>query len=142
MISDDTSYFEKRLVNRMESPTHHILICEDDIQNQAAIFNNLSSFLKPQGQIEVSCVSGALAAKGVIENVKVDLILLDYDMPNGNGYDLMFWLKIGKQIPVIGISGIQENNTRLLSLGAVDVCSKDDLISGKKNDLILSKCLN
>ncbi len=50
---------------------------------------------------------------------KVDLVLLDHDMPNGNGHNLIHWMaSTGRQnVPVLTFSGIHENNVRMMAFG-------------------------
>ena len=88
----------------------HILVVDDDVY----IVETLTSFLEIQG-----CrVTAAYGCKQAMDRLrtqdKVDLIILDYFMPDGSGTDLLRTLGEEKSIqrpPVIMSSGIIDNNT-------------------------------
>jgi CheY-like chemotaxis protein len=130
--------FQFRHHNRLKYPQKHILICEDDLTQQKRILEHFLVLFEPQGDVQISVVPGALMAAGIISSTKVDLILLDHDMPQGNGSDLLIWLtQQGRSIPVITFSGIPQNNAHMGTLGAS--CSsfgKEDVITGKADTLI------
>ena len=77
-------------------------------------------------------------AAAIIGSCSVDVILLDHDMPQGNGADLLNWMKkTGRSIPVITFSGIPQNNQIMGTLGATYAYfQKEDVIGGKADDLI------
>jgi CheY-like chemotaxis protein len=129
--------FQYRHLNRLKYPTHHILVCEDDLTNQYAMVQKLLSMFEPQGTVQISVVPGGLAAAAIIHFCKVDLILLDHDMPEGNGADLLGWMKEeNKKIPVITFSGILENNIIMMGLGATHQFMKGDVLTGAADELI------
>lgn len=114
-------------------PIKHILVCEDVLTNQLRIAQKLFTLLDPTdfGDVEVSFVSGGIAAAGIISHTNVDLIILDHDMPAGSGPELMKWMAAnGYKIPIITFSGIASNNDHLRSLGATYWYMKDDVIDG------------
>jgi CheY-like chemotaxis protein len=136
--------FTNRLVNRRTFPIKHVVVCEDDLDMQAAIAAKFCRLFDPQGTVQVSFVPGAVQAAALIEKAGAELILLDHDMPFGNGIDLMEWLKeIGfiNAIPVITFSGIMENNDALMAAGASYRFQKSQVISGEADDVI-KKILN
>ena len=54
-----------------------------------------------------------------------DLLLVDYDLGDGKGDELVTELNTaGRSIPVIGVSSHEAGNTALLRAGAVAVCGK------------------
>lgn len=130
--------FYFRHVNRAEYPQKHILICEDDLSCQKRILDHLSQLFDPQGVVQISVVPGSLMAASIIMQCKVDLIILDHDMPQGNGTDFLNWMKTcGKHIPIITFSGIPQNNTHMGTLGATyPFWNKEDIIGGQADDLI------
>lgn len=129
--------FHFRHINRKTYPQKHILICEDDLTNQSDILNHFLRSFEPQGLVQFSVVPGGLAAAGIIQYCKVDLIILDHDMPEGNGLDLLDWMKKHNyKIPVITFSGIQENNCNMITHGANYLFSKGDVIAGYADSLI------
>ena len=129
--------FQLRHHNRLKYPTKHVLICEDDLNCQRDILNHFATIFEPQGEVQFSVVSGTIAAAAIIENRKIDVIILDHDLPEGNGTDLLAWMKsVGKTIPVITFSGIPQNNTNMMNAGANYLFGKSDVIAGKADQLI------
>jgi CheY-like chemotaxis protein len=126
-----------RLVNRLVFPTRHVLVCEDDTEVQAAIAARLARLFGGQGHVQVSLVPGAAQAAGLIAAVGVEVILLDHDMPFGNGPDLLSWLKATERnVPVITFSGISANNDNLMALGAHHRFEKQAVLDGAADDLL------
>src|SRR6266481_4518254 len=65
------------------------------------------------------------AARQALEVGHFDLLLVDYDLDDGKGDELVRELNTtGKAVAVIGVSSHEEGNTALLRAGAVAVCSK------------------
>ena len=138
-MGSNTFYFEARHVNRVTFPTKHIAVCEDDLHCQQQIINHLASILEPQGDVIVSVYGGAIELAAVISSkmMPTKLIILDYDMPYGNGLDLLTWLKLVEiKIPVITFSGVPLNNLILMEAGANYIFLKTDVINGKADDVI------
>jgi CheY-like chemotaxis protein len=129
--------FQFRHINRLTYPQKHVLICEDDLVQQKRILEHFANIFEPQGTVQFSVVPGALMAAGIITSVSVDLIILDHDMPQGNGKDLIEWLKKNNNTtPIITFSGIPYNNTNMISYGAHHLFGKEEVIGGKADDLI------
>lgn len=133
--------FTRKLVNRLTMPTKHVVVCEDDLNAQRLISSHLHDILGCQGHVQVSFVPGAEMAAAIIERgIPVDLVLLDHDMPYGDGSEFLTWLKVMgllDQIKVITFSGIRYNNERMLSNGAHVYFMKDEVIGGLGDTLIL-----
>jgi len=101
-----------------------ILIVDDTPTN----LQLLSEIFKGQGYEIRAALSGRLALLS-IHNNPPDLILLDVAMPDISGYEVCRQLKEDdalKDIPVIFVSGIQDNNTiiKAFSIGGVDYITK------------------
>ena len=129
--------FQKWSVGRLGMPTKNILVCEDNLINQSNIAKHFRDIFPQENDIEVSYVSGGLAAASIIQNIKVDLIILDHDMPNGTGPDLQKWMDSeGHKIPVITFSGAPTNNDHMMGLGADHKFMKQDVIAGAADKLI------
>lgn len=129
--------FKFRHINRLQYPQKHILICEDDFSLQKSILEHFTSIFDPQGIIQFSVVPGGMAAAAIISSCKIDVILLDHDMPEGNGADLIEWMKQnGKEIPIITFSGIPQNNENMMALGANYLFNKGEVIEGKADNII------
>ena len=110
--------------NATEQDVPEILIV-DDMQANVHI---ISLMLKAKGYKVRSALSGTLALQTAKENPP-DLILLDINMPEMNGYEVCQWLKadnILKEIPVIFITGLTETDdlVKAFSIGAVDYIAK------------------
>jgi putative two-component system response regulator len=78
---------------------------------------------------EVYPVSSAMRLLTLLDKIPVDLILLDVDMPEMNGYEALRLLKADErfaEIPVIFLTALtgEENELEGLSLGAVDYVCK------------------
>lgn len=109
-------------VARVQQPA--VLIVDDSTTNLRLI----SAMLLEQG-IEPRPISGGKLALEVAKANPPDLILLDIDMPEMDGFELCRALKddaVLKDIPVIFISGMWDtgNVVKGLALGAVDHVSK------------------
>lgn len=136
--------FEFRHLNRIKYPQKHIIVCEDDLSVQAKIATHFASIFEHQGDIQFSFVPSAIAAAHLIAAttsgaMKVNLLLLDHDMPEGNGTDLINWLhKFDHEIPIISFSGIESNNLSMQKLyrHAFHLYSKDDVLNGKADELL------
>jgi putative two-component system response regulator len=88
----------------------------------------LSAMLKQQGCIARTVPNGKLALKSIYNNAP-DLVLLDINMPDMNGYKVCETLKKDealKNIPVIFISALTEtmDKVKAFSVGGVDYITK------------------
>ena len=129
--------FKFRHINRMLYPTKHILVCEDNLDNQSAIAKHFAHLFGAEHFVQCSFVSGSLAASSILSYCQVDLILLDHDMPHGNGTDLLSWMKNNNcKVPVITFSGIPYNNISMMQNGANHLFGKGDIIVGEADELI------
>jgi|ERR1041384_1276032 CheY-like chemotaxis protein len=73
----------------------------------------------------VTVAPSLAAARQALETGSFDLLLVDYDLDDGKGDELVRELNTtGKAMTVIGVSSHEEGNTALLRAGAVAVCSK------------------
>ncbi|MCL2767066.1 MAG: response regulator [Peptococcaceae bacterium] len=104
-------------------PLRKIITVDDNLTNLAALKN----ILKPV--YEVFPVSSAAKMFDILERVRPDLILLDVEMPEINGYDAARLLKNNhafKDIPIIFVTALssEQNELEGLELGAVDYIYK------------------
>lgn len=116
-----------------------ILLVEDD----KAIVANLTEFLNNEGYI-VNSVSGQTAAMNLLAEEKVDLVLLDVSLAEGNGFATCKAIKAEYDIPVIFLtaSGDEYSTVTGFDLGADDYIPKPfrprELVSRIKNVLRLT----
>ena len=116
-----------------------ILLVEDD----KAIVTNLTEFLNTEGYT-VRSVSGQSAAMKLLAQDKVDLVLLDVSLAEGNGFATCKAIKAEYDIPVIFLtaSGDEYSTVTGFDLGADDYIPKPfrprELISRIKNVLRLT----
>ncbi len=102
----------------------NILIVDDTIQN----LQLLTSMLERRGYEARPVPNGKLALQAV-DNDPPDLILLDINMPQMNGYEVCRRLKaqdVSKDIPVIFISALNETVDKVIAfeMGGVDYVTK------------------
>lgn len=116
-----------------------ILLVEDD----KAIVANLTEFLNSEGYI-VKSVSGQTATMNLLADEKMDLILLDISLAEGNGFATCKAIKAEYDTPVIFLtaSGDEYSTVTGFDLGADDYIPKPfrprELASGIKNVLRLT----
>ncbi|MCL2011050.1 MAG: response regulator, partial [Synergistaceae bacterium] len=107
----------------MDSESVMVMIVDDNIANLKIAKNALTE------PYEVFTVPSAAKMFDLLERNKPNLILLDIDMPEMDGYEAIKLLKANpavSDIPVIFLTSMssQENELEGLSLGAVDYISK------------------
>lgn len=116
-----------------------ILLVEDD----KAIVANLTEYLNSEGYV-VESVSGQTAALNLLVDKKVDLVLLDVSLAEGNGFAACKAIKAEYDIPVIFLtaSGDEYSTVTGFDLGADDYIPKPfrprELVSRIKNVLRLT----
>lgn len=116
-----------------------ILLVEDD----KAIVANLTEYLNSEGYA-VESVSGQTAALNLLVDKKVDLVLLDVSLAEGNGFAACKAIKADYDIPVIFLtaSGDEYSTVTGFDLGADDYIPKPfrprELVSRIKNVLRLT----
>ena len=116
-----------------------ILLVEDD----KAIVVNLTEFLNTEGYA-VRNVSGQSAAMKLLAQDKVDIVLLDVSLAEGNGFATCKAIKAEYDIPVIFLtaSGDEYSTVTGFDLGADDYIPKPfrprELVSRIKNVLRLT----
>ncbi|KHD06434.1 ATPase [Candidatus Thiomargarita nelsonii] len=103
----------------------NIILVVDDSRTYLVV---LSQILKKQGYKVETASNGKQALKSV-QSTLPDLILLDIQMPEMNGYEVCQKLKADdktREIPIIFISGLNKiiDKLKAFSLGGVDYISK------------------
>lgn len=114
-----------------------ILIIEDDITFSLM----LTTWLGKKG-FEVVTSTSVSDAKNRIENISLDLILSDLRLPDGDGIDLLRWIRErNTSVPLIMMTSYADIQTAVqaIKLGASDYISKPlnpDELLGKIHDLL------
>lgn len=100
----------------------NILVVEDD----RGLREGIELALRREGFSFVLCEDLAQARKALAENPDFDLILLDINLPDGSGYDLLKEVKNKDDIPVIILTAndFELDEVRGLELGADDYIIK------------------
>jgi DNA-binding response OmpR family regulator len=75
--------------------------------------------------LEVLPVARIVDARGALARERFDCVLVDYNLDDGKGTELVRWCRaLGMGVPIIGVSSDEEGNALLLSAGANDLCPK------------------
>jgi len=138
--------------NREKFPSRSILVVEDDLSQQINIGTRLVKLFGGQGEvIVVFCPSAVDAASYLIglryfssENGEFGMgypraIILDHDLQIGDGVQLLSFMRdvLRASIPVLTASGIPSNNDRLMQHGATHKFTKDQVICGDADQILL-----
>ncbi|WP_130805685.1 response regulator transcription factor [Senegalia massiliensis] len=89
----------------------NILLVEDD----KALAMGIEFSLKENGY-EVFNTSTIKESKKIYEEEKIDLILLDINLPDGSGYDLCKDIRSGSDVPIIFLTALDEEVNIVLGL--------------------------
>ena len=100
---------------------YDILVVEDDED----IIKLLKIYLEGDGYRVISAENGIDALK-IIENIKVDLVVMDIMMPKMDGYELTKKIREKYTIPIIILSAKNKDSDKIygLNLGADDYIVK------------------
>ena len=103
------------------SEKSQILIIEDDLQ----ISQFLQSSLKANGYQTV-CAAGIAAGKQLFSAHKPMLVILDLNLPDGDGRSFIEHVRIGSDIPILILSARQAEQEKVdcFNLGADDYLAK------------------
>ena len=109
--------------DRVRTAKRRILIVEDEPINQQILAAYLES------DYELIIADSGEQAKTIIEreNRAISLILLDLNLPDLHGLDILRWIKAGStfsKIPVIVMTSDGEAEVESLNIGAIDFITK------------------
>ena len=98
-----------------------ILLVDDDQRLRELLKDYLS-----EKNFKVYTSQDFSEAKEILDFFLFDLIILDRMMPSGDGIDLIKYIKKGSDIPVIMLTAMGENNSKIhgLKIGADDYVAK------------------
>jgi DNA-binding NtrC family response regulator len=100
-----------------------ILIVDDDV----AVTNYFKVFLMQTGLFDSAVVNDSREVEGLLERESFDIVLLDMDMPNVSGMDILRAMRDkGDETPVIVLTGVSDVNlaVKAMKLGAFDYLIK------------------
>ena len=98
-----------------------ILLVDDDYE-----LNESITYMIRQEQYEVSCAYSIKEARERYHAQEPDLILLDVNLPDGEGFTVCKWVKERKDVPVLFLTArdLEEDALRGYELGAEDYVTK------------------
>jgi DNA-binding NtrC family response regulator len=100
-----------------------VLIIDDDV----AVTNYFMVFLVQTGLFEPSVANDSREVEGILQREKFDIIMLDMDMPNVSGMDILRAMRTkGDPTPVVILTGVSDVDlaVRAMKLGAFDYLTK------------------
>jgi len=101
----------------------HLLIVDDDV----AVTNYFKVFIAQTGRFESTVVNDSRRVMDLLKNNNFDVILLDMDMPNVSGMDILNAMKKNNiDIPVIVLTGVNDIDlaVKSMKLGVFDYLIK------------------
>uniref|UniRef100_B3EPL1 Two component, sigma54 specific, transcriptional regulator, Fis family n=1 Tax=Chlorobium phaeobacteroides (strain BS1) TaxID=331678 RepID=B3EPL1_CHLPB len=102
---------------------HYRVLVADDHKSTRIVLNH---FLKKMGYLPIEAVDGNECVS-ILEKEKIDILLLDINMPNKDGSEVMNYLqKQGITIPVIMITALDDipNTVKFIKMGAYEYLTK------------------
>ncbi|MHC6180173.1 response regulator transcription factor [Clostridium sp. JNZ X4-2] len=90
---------------------YKLLLVEDD----SALAAGIEFTLKDEGY-EVFTVSTVKDTKKVMENRNFHLVILDINLPDGNGYDLCRYIRDKSDVPIVFLTALDEEVNIVLGL--------------------------
>jgi CheY-like chemotaxis protein/HPt (histidine-containing phosphotransfer) domain-containing protein len=116
-------YEKKQSNNKDETKEQKCILAVDD----TAFFLTVLKTTLQHSEYKLICVRSGEDALKFLESHKADLLLLDIEMPDMNGYELAAEIrKNGQKAPIIFLTGNakKENVTKALAAGAADFVVK------------------
>ncbi|MFH1219925.1 MAG: sigma-54 dependent transcriptional regulator [Candidatus Eisenbacteria bacterium] len=120
-----------------------ILIVDDD----PAVTNYLKVFMMQTGLFETTIVNDSREVGPLLDKMTFDIMLLDMDMPNVNGMDILAEMRRKRMdTPVVVLTGVSDVDlaVRAMKLGAFDYLTKpadDDQLLGVIDQAIEHRAL-
>lgn len=120
-----------------------ILVCDDDKE----IVEAITIYLEREGY-DVVCAYNGMMAIEVLEQEKVDLLIIDMMMPELSGVETIFRIREKNNLPIIILSAKSEDQDKIfgLKVGADDYLTKPfnpmELIARVQSQLRRSTVLN
>ena len=130
--ADTKSYLEPSMLQSKPEVCHKILIADDSIY----IRQSLNMTLRHEGYVVIEAVDG-LEALDQLSKESPDLLLLDIEMPNLNGYDVLSIIRSHQEFSALKIIMVtsrssEKHKRRANELGAnaylIKPCAHNDLL--------------
>ena len=120
-----------------EFPRKHILVVDDESDQLAAIKENLAEFY------EVTLINKGKNVFRYLEKYKVDLILLDYVMPEMSGSEVLKLLRAHpdyKDIPIVFLTGVSDKDTVIKTI--VELKPQGYILKPSKKSEMVAKIID
>ena len=120
-----------------EFPRKHILVVDDESDQLAAIKENLMEFY------EVTLINKGKNVFRYLEKYKVDLILLDYMMPEMSGSEVLKLLRAHpdyKDIPIVFLTGVSDKDTVIKTI--VELKPQGYILKPSKKSEMVAKIID
>lgn len=115
-----------------------ILVVDDSIVFRTKL--NLSLGKDPELNV-IGSASDVEDALRKIKELKPDVVTLDIEMPNANGFELLKTIMPTSPLPVVVVSSLPVNALDALSLGAVDFVKKPEAGVPNSAELFIEKLI-
>ena len=130
-----------QLTNKRNVENRHLLIVDDDLAIQKVLMTLLSS------DFTIFQAYSYQETLSIIQKLPIDFILLDIQLQDGNGFDLIYQIKQSKEIPIIFVSVLDDDQSiiRGLEAGADDYVTKpfsSNVLKARINHVIKRKQMN
>lgn len=87
------------------------------VDDSAELLELVEGILKREGFLYVERAADCAGARAILDAEPPDLIVLDINLPDGDGFGLMQELRTVSMVPVLFLSARDQDNDRLLGLG-------------------------
>lgn len=104
----------------------NVLAVEDDDVD----YERIKRYVTKQSRVTLSRAINKVEALRCLEKYRYDLVFLDYLLPDGNGIEVLQWLKTERRdVPVIAITGHGDEivASRMIKAGALDYLPKANI---------------
>lgn len=127
MQSKSKNRMETVMINektdKMKGKEKWTMLLVDDMEINIAILENIF-----QGDFIIKKADGGRQALDILNNTKIDMVILDIVMPEINGFDVLRTMKADERLAaipvVIATSDVEGNEEKALNLGADDFITK------------------
>ena len=118
MMDEDPEYNLREKTSKQKT----VLMVDDDPINICMV----EAFLREESQCKIVSALGGKEALRLLDEIPVDLIVLDVEMPGMDGFETLVKIREKYDIPVMFMSGDKDINTmeKSIELGVVDYISK------------------